>query len=270
MKLTEKQMGKIASDMRHAYDYMDNMPLDGWIWEFVRRNEEYKKSYSEALSEYIEWIKETGKSAGKNSRIRWVMYRRFLDKINKENWSRIFPKLIPDPRLGYNNIHESAKPLISGPIKGGTYQELKQALEDIRESLATMISIQKEEWTIEKMLERHQAYILEELLPSDQDDACFIAISRTARKDDLKSSVEKIISAYIKKMLPRAPQFRKDQWRHYLEIYDLHGQVERSIIAEKYFPHLLNVRPDYRRSKEVDKYYRKAKALINHGYKKYL
>lgn len=27
------------------YDYMDDMPLDGWIWEFVRRNSGYGQLY---------------------------------------------------------------------------------------------------------------------------------------------------------------------------------------------------------------------------------
>ena len=29
------------------YDYMNNLPLEGWIWEFIRRNPEYRRLYSE-------------------------------------------------------------------------------------------------------------------------------------------------------------------------------------------------------------------------------
>ena len=29
------------------YDYMDSMPLEGWIWEFIRRSEKYRGCISE-------------------------------------------------------------------------------------------------------------------------------------------------------------------------------------------------------------------------------
>jgi len=33
------------------YDYMDNMPFEGYIWEFIRRNHEYRKHYRKYCSE---------------------------------------------------------------------------------------------------------------------------------------------------------------------------------------------------------------------------
>ncbi len=43
----KKEKGKKEFKFNPAdYDYMDDMPLDGWFWEFIRRNSEYDKIYS--------------------------------------------------------------------------------------------------------------------------------------------------------------------------------------------------------------------------------
>lgn len=36
----------VAARIPDTYDYLDSMPLEGWIWEFVRRSEHYRERYA--------------------------------------------------------------------------------------------------------------------------------------------------------------------------------------------------------------------------------
>ena len=47
MKRMDKQTGKIAAGIPAKYDYMDSLPMEGWAWEFVRRNKKYIDTFSE-------------------------------------------------------------------------------------------------------------------------------------------------------------------------------------------------------------------------------
>lgn len=38
-----KTIEQEANRVREEYDYMDEMPIEGWMWEFIRRTEEYKE-----------------------------------------------------------------------------------------------------------------------------------------------------------------------------------------------------------------------------------
>ena len=38
---------KIMENINTTYDYLDHIPVDGWMWEFIRRNFEYKSTYAE-------------------------------------------------------------------------------------------------------------------------------------------------------------------------------------------------------------------------------
>jgi hypothetical protein len=45
MEKNRTEMPDLASKLREEYDYMDGMPLDGWIWEFVRRNPRFQSAF---------------------------------------------------------------------------------------------------------------------------------------------------------------------------------------------------------------------------------
>jgi hypothetical protein len=40
-------MDDIIKDLKLKYEYLHKLSLDGWLWEFIRRNREYKNIYSE-------------------------------------------------------------------------------------------------------------------------------------------------------------------------------------------------------------------------------
>jgi hypothetical protein len=44
-KLTQMEIEKEAERIKKEYAYMDNMPLAGWMWEFVRRSPEYQEYF---------------------------------------------------------------------------------------------------------------------------------------------------------------------------------------------------------------------------------
>jgi hypothetical protein len=95
-------MGKVKKEKNIEfnpadYDYMDSMPLEGWIWEFMRRSDEHKKYWSaykemkdkynkneissEELSEFREnhWFIKTDQSA-------WIYKYYFSEKDPSEKW----------------------------------------------------------------------------------------------------------------------------------------------------------------------------------------
>ena len=49
----------IAKEIRDHYDYMDKMPLDGWMWEMIRRSKDYPTDFME-LSQLFPIITKDG------------------------------------------------------------------------------------------------------------------------------------------------------------------------------------------------------------------
>ncbi len=50
----KKQREKDAININPAdYDYMDDMPLDGWFWEIIRRGEFYKRECAAFQSDIL-------------------------------------------------------------------------------------------------------------------------------------------------------------------------------------------------------------------------
>lgn len=109
------------------YDYMDSLDKDGWKWEFVRRNENYRKSYEEITHLQIN----DGKNCKtivdcfnciKNGRVKTCIQAKCFEvekefkikicsKVNNKNKVQTFWG-IPNPALSYNELH----PVIEKPV----------------------------------------------------------------------------------------------------------------------------------------------------------
>ena len=45
----EREIKDIAERVKEEYAYMDQLPLDGWMWEMMRRGAEYRTLQEECL-----------------------------------------------------------------------------------------------------------------------------------------------------------------------------------------------------------------------------
>jgi hypothetical protein len=54
------------------YDYMDDMPLERWMWEFIRRSQDYRDFYEK-------WRKDSGKSVTEKNPDRIQLFKEYLE-----------------------------------------------------------------------------------------------------------------------------------------------------------------------------------------------
>jgi hypothetical protein len=60
-KLTYTEIEREAQRVKEEYAYMDDMPLEGWMWEFIRRTNAYNSLFNLYQKERTEILEEVGK-----------------------------------------------------------------------------------------------------------------------------------------------------------------------------------------------------------------
>lgn len=278
--LTPEQIDKEVERIKIDYSYMiDEMPLDGWMWEFIRRTKQYK-----ALIEEIQQNEKDGKSNWsllKNLKHIGVrgsfaipppdddLYQTIVTYPDDNNTSLCIPK---------NDVKYSAFsvrfPSILGidPVGYRTFDDLSLYYRYVIEG-----AIEAAEWKRKKgpfslkgILEIIPNRLLEDMAPCSLEDTIFIAISTKAQKTDVMEELEDIVDQYVK---PPKIKSRKDKWKYYIIVYDLMENVrlENSTIAkifDKMFPKSGGMK--YSKT-EIDRWYSQAVLHIDKGrYKDYL
>ena len=261
MKLTEKQKLKIASKIPSEYDYMDELSMNGWTWEFLRRSKGYREDFSK-LEKKVEtgaWDDEddNGPSKPEYMDTRIAMLPLPIVKGDSGNYLKVNPPFkgsyamqrryditteyhIPRPSIRYIDL---APPPFVLPKK---------------KDYVIYTSIESLMWQLN--LER------------DDEDVFYIEVGKHAKITDLKENLLRDISKFLKKKTPR---IRQSKWKFYMIVYDLKQKYGNGISYNQISDILIDAygqqNPKYLdEMRNINHWYEYAESLINDGYKKYL
>lgn len=241
------------------YDYMDKMPLEGWLWEVVRRNSKYKDFYNRVKNERINatehfikaLINETKvlptliHSRGKRPQKKYL-YNHFIFSrwrtthydYDDEEESVTYTELrmgIPDPDVKYTDFTAGYTPIIYGlsPIVWYLNDPRKEYLD---------------------------------ILPTNDMLQIIIPITTTT------TYIGKILLPIIKSFLKtRKTRIRTDKWKYYLIAYEL--EEKRKMTYEEIANVMAAAYPEMERlfdAINIENYYKNALELISGGYKEFI
>lgn len=277
-----------ADEVKKQYDYLDQYSYeDGdvypWIWEFVRRNSEYRALF-EQLSRLLPHapLHLTGPVYGdsdtflgsgdeRTQQIITAMGEKFGIKPNARvtadrdgNYlkatipyagtiSEVYTVGFPNPAVRYCDF--TSKPVIQGgkPIASAVFNERAASLRERNPD----------------RFNRYCAKVIEKISPSrDIRNTIYIGISRHARKEFLREKLEEILDSLQK---PGA-RLRKELWKYYLAVYDL----RTSASPQMKFKDISDILSDAYHLKELkseitlQKYFTKCNTYIESGFLKFM
>ncbi|MBE0426373.1 MAG: hypothetical protein IBX72_06975 [Nitrospirae bacterium] len=288
-KKKERQITKFNST---DYEYMDNLPLVGWMWEFIRRSEAYQSLYSKichfisieregqpvdydterkAYSDFTAEIEDIGliplKMPYKTQE--HDDYTLLCEECQKKGIS-LPTNSSPLIRYGYFIycferwhscwFHGIPDPALgyfrlrcSPTINGLSYLKCK-SYDDLKKI---------PDWVLPSPLS-----VLLFLSPSDiPEDTIYVGIRKDAKISDIEKKFIPTIKDYLK---PKKSRRRDEKWKYYLIVYDL---VKEEMSYSEISEILITVYPEYKSLfdlKNIENYYKNALVLIEGGYKKYL
>lgn len=270
MRKEEKE--QVTSFNPHDYDYMDNMPLDGWAWEFVRRNESYRNAYlrvkeNVTKSKNADPFKFTTSPTEETVEI----YKILWNIVEKEFHIKPFYSDedygagIPAPDLRYNQLSDKIKPILNkaiNPVAVLTPKDIEQKARTLNFNSIEFL------WDTGKDL-ACDAILRGMLSPNNSHDTIYLGISMNAKRRDVDRQLRKIIKGNIK------PEYnihiRRDEWKTYLQVFDLTKTgLSNKEIARIILPNKSNKYPDCKASNEIKVFRRKANSLIKKGFQKIL
>jgi hypothetical protein len=251
------------------YDYMDSMPLKGWIWEIIRRGEGYKQEYDkletaikseqdirEKLNVFLLKAHELGVDCCSTSD---------NTKLNKDYFLAIEVEessfmVIPKPQSQYRFLIEN--PIsINGESAYNILNSINRKFYDKFIDRATRMMSTK------KFSDPHTGnFLLRALTLNTPGNTIYIGISKKAKDEDIKQLTQQL-RTYLK---PDKPRIRDDKWKFYLICYDIKKQ---GFSYEEIADSLIEVYRDNEAlldTRNIENYYKNALELINGDYKKYL
>jgi|GEM_PF-2673092 len=267
-----------ASDFKESffddpeYAYMKKMVssewIDGWLWEFIRRNKNYRKAHCELKK--IVHGKLTIAEIGRASKILEQVKKEFGVPViwvadPKEELSSKYAEWIPDPSLRYDQITKTGKPLI-------LRQDEMISLSD--KELATRVSklntraLKTGQVSDNDLILAAVRYFL---APVQHSHSIYIGISTRARRNEVQKKVARIISRSVGKQKRRSPQIRADVWRRYLQVFDRREKGDTTAQLAALLHKERSSKSDPQQAKEmIREYHKQAKRLINNDYNKLL
>ncbi len=255
------------------YDYMDNMPLEGWMWEFIRRNPVYRNLFSDLAEHDNNVIKIVGEVNDPNSIV--LMERKVFFTIKEiREECNILPvsgteeELHPhDFQLITFTVNNELKTFWGFPNPHIKYNHFDTFTPIIR-GASPLISYKVEEQKLKQNGANYCFKIITNILPPiTVEDTIYIGISLSAKKEDILQKLQHIIE---KNVTSKDIKVRTDKWKYYLITFDLYT------VKEKYteISDILSIAyPENERlfdEKNIENYYKSALELITGGYKKYL
>lgn len=248
-----------AKSIREEYAYMDQMLLEGWIWEFVRRTKEYrqrcdKHSFSSSIhgDDVIAPII-TISLSGINAK-QYVVQRISIAA------HKLLYFLFPRYAYRYSDFAPNCTPKIPRVhgIECFTFQEIVKLNQG---SLLTELGTHDS--TEDKVRAAFECLALGKI-----EDTLYIGISMNARIADIEKPLGSLIRQHLKQ---RQKRVIDKKWKFYLMVYDLkHEGLEYNEIADL----LSEAYPEnekFSEGKNIGNYHKAALSLIEGGdYKKFL
>lgn len=306
MKLTIKQMRGIASEIPDKYDYMDKLPMNGWAWEFLRRNKEYIEAFNkleelvagdvwndeckERLSELQRLASNTGLLIGRissplnNEKRKYYLtlkmppYEGDKATLNKYFGSSHHISMVPRPENSYYDYFSEI--ITKKKIQGDKLYELF-----LHSPLLFIYQIPdyKIYKSFDVLLNEKETLVLSansdipEIKPAIDrgNDVFYVAVSKSANISYLKEFMLADIANILSKQNQHKPKIRKREWKYYLIVYDLRQKFNADItdgdictILNEAYPE--EEKKDFCASRNIENWNDIAKDLINGGYIKYL
>lgn len=240
-------MDKERLEMEARYRYLGKLKLEGFLWEFLRRNEEYKKLYAE--------------------------YKNIKRNFNKLNWDEISrDEKCKDFRIKLNKFG------LTYPIDPSKQANDKEFKEIPRVYFRKNDAVDFLCWHDDP--DRMSCW-------NDEKKHYKIAVLIDARASyrKIESDIKRIVKN-AKGNLKKTKQKQKNsshtsreivkrfgrQWQEYIMAYDLkHGEKYGiRTIAHMLYPDEDDFYPDFKASKKIARYIKEAKKLINIHYKDFL
>lgn len=262
------------------YDYMDDMPLEGWIWEFIRRSQVYSIKlsqleyvrdslkqnnkaelieYESKIKELLNEIKDIGIEArimfGKNDSNllkEWgdshICFEIFKNKDNEKKGKYLM--CIPNPDFKFVEFPYPVGAFIPSARSWKFWPgfDLKSKIDILHDSVDPY-------------------YVCNELTIDKIEDTLYCGISRSSNIDDIEKRLLPVIKSFL---IPRKQRTRTDKWKYYFIVYDLTTQniryKEIADLLRQEYPENINLFDE----KNIENYYKNALTLINGDYNKYL
>lgn len=272
--------------IRTNFDYLDSLPFEGWMWEFIRRNEEFLKLNEKIQKDFsqIELSLSDDNVIDKN-KLRIKMPPGFSNTLtclenhfglrpNLQNEGDLDPDFFTIIRIEQSEIQMG----IPNPSRKYTeFGQIKPFIIGILPISSHIIDhAMINEWK-NGDLDKFQKYcvkmITKILPPTDIENTLYIGINLNAKKEDILYLFEDILDTNKPRVTSRRD---KNVWKDYLMVYDLHNLKRKGIekrLTYDMIEELLTSTHGYNKNLNyniVADYYRKANNLINSGFKKYL
>ena len=265
--MDNKNEKKGRDEILKKYEYLDELSLNGYLWEFIRRNKEYKKAYEQYQKKKNHWLEPVyDPPKNKNEAV--------------ENWyirthGRIFPrnKLLFNPfGLEYPldpsrqaNDMPSEHPTIDNCFKLTNTSVFHYFVSD-----PEVRKLWNQEWLLS------HKYGIEVLIdvtaPLDKIKEKVEKIVRTERRTNKTEELRKLIKEKIYKNLDIIQKRKRfEDWKNYLIAYDLKCIEDFKIkdIIDFLHPGELKKQFESRANKKILHDIKEAKRLINGEYKEY-
>lgn len=288
-----KKVVAMAKAVQKDYAYLnDDMPLEGWAWEFIRRNPHYIALYNEIESDFrtIDVVKGDTDLQDIHDNILDSPISKKLGRVATEFGIRIalfFPKThdannfmnienldfqieIPNPTKKYNQFCRKTP-----DIEGATCVKCFRAGEEDETAF----------WITPPTPNHCYDLVVKQLPPIHPSDTLYLGISLSGKKGDIMKKVGAFLDHHGVTAKERA---RDDKWNYYLITYDLYKADNKykdiaDILSVAYEEEIkiedVKNATEGKRKKDkrklfdernIENYYKNALALINGEYKKYL
>lgn len=278
------------------YDYLNKIPLEGWMWEFIRRNREYRRLYSEIKKPQSKRDPFYGKHFDFFLRYFGMEATRDVDPstpLSKEHFltsqlpgllkkiktkhsrSRRVTEGFPNPDIKYNEFTEQYKPIIlkgaivKALIPPSIYKASHWGINDPYQMPEHWIN--KDKQLSHTGLDMYHGdenfnYICVYAMTSalevyEMEDTIYLGISKYAELPDVKKKLGEIYKKYI--LHGASIRERRKEWYIYLIAYDLIEKYKEKDIANLLYPNEPNNYPDFSVSKKIRKHIQEAERLIN-------
>lgn len=292
---------KMAKRIRGEYDYMDSLPLEGWMWEITRRTRKYHDFFKEAETlsrnfgdvKYL-WFKDKAREVFNGGLVRV--------SIPENDRGRQRSKIVYEPyyiciRLPFDVGENARATLVPKPSTRYVDFQLSGVLYHIRGSVPYRAALWREvNWFLPRSLphslkpfrleEDSNLYVdtmrappywydgnmINHVTIGSNEETIYIGISKKAKMADIEEGLLPIIKQYLE---PVQQRIRLDKWKYYIVAYDLH-EAEKMVyrrIADIFNKAYRNPQKTftYYDEKDIARYHSEAVMLIEKdGYRKYL
>jgi len=190
------------------YEYMEGLPIEGWMWEFIRRSETYKKIFSELKERQSSYVALKRINELKNFPIRFNVSPFFTNpshflKIKKDQSGENL--LIPNPEIKYNQFFSPPYVMGARPV---VFHET-----DNRRLIDGFVPPDVSYNIINNYIVR-----------GCPRNTIYVGIALGASKEDVMAEMDFYIDQYLEPSGIR----ERSEWRRYLFVYDLFTAVKKA------------------------------------------